>query len=143
MIDYLVVNMFNPSNQFNIMVYQRTRTEFKIRTQVGFNSYSDDYVWGLYELARTVFCYIINGYELQTNHLGFEFAYAVHTGIFTELEEPIEKPPLLTRCSKFRTAYEEPVEEEPVEEPPIEDLLIRTENIILDPEIELPWKLAD
>ena len=140
MIDYLVVNMINPSNQFNIMVYQRTKTEFKIRTQIGFNSYSDDYVWGLYGLARLVFCYLINGYELQTNHLGFEFAYSIHSGDFTELKEPIEEPPLLTRCSPCRTVYEPA--EEPAEEP-VEDLLIRTENVILDPEIDCPWKLAD
>ena len=137
MLDYKVVSLHNKTNQFSIVIYQRTRTEFKIRTQVGFNSYSDDYVWGLYELARTVFCYIMNSYELQTNHLGYDFAYAIHSGDFTELIETEEKPPLLTRCSQFRTSYEEPVEE------PVEDLLIRTENVILDPEIELPWKLAD
>ena len=150
MIDYLVVNMFNPSNQFNIMVYQRTKTEFKIRTQIGFNSYSNDYVFGIHELAKSCFCFLINGFSLVTNNLGFEFAYSIHSGDFSQLEdEPIGEPPLLTRCSKFRTAYEEPAEEpaeEPVEEPaeePVEDLLIRTENIILDPKIECPWKLAD
>ena len=143
MIDYLVINMINPSNQFNIMVYQRTKTEFKIRTQIGFNSYSNDYVFGMYELARTCFCYLINGYSLVTNNLGFEFAYSIHSGDFSKLEnEPIGEPPLLTRCSKFRTAYEEPTAEEPAEEP-VEDLLIRTENVILDPKIECPWKLAD
>ena len=143
MLDYLVVNMFNPSNHFNIMVYQRTRTEFKIRTQVGFNSYSDDYVFGMYELARTCFCYLINGYSLVTNNLGYEFAYAIHAGDFSNLKEPIEEPPILTRASNFRTTYEEQAEEPIEEEPAVEDLLIRTENVILDPKIELPWKLAD
>ena len=134
MLDYLVVNMFNSSNHFNIMVYQRTRTEFKIRTQVSFNSYSDDYVFGMYELARTLFCFLINGYSLVTNNLGYEFAYAIHAGDFSQLIEPVGEPSQLTRC--------EPVEET-TEEPAVEDLLIRTENVILDPEIELPWKLAD
>ena len=134
MIDYKVVSLHNKTNQFSIVIYQRTRTEFKIRTQVGFNSYSDDYVWGLYELARSVFCFLINGYELQTNHLGFEFAYSVHSGIFTELEiEQIGEPPLLTRCDRFRTAYERAEE-------PTEDLLIRTENVTIE---DCPWKLAD
>ncbi len=141
MLDYKVVSLYNKTNQFNIEIYQRTRTEFKIRTQVGFNSYSDDYVFGMYELARTCFCYLINGYSLVTNNLGYEFAYAVHAGDFSNLKEPIEEPSQLTRCSQFRTAYEEPVEEQA--EPAVEDLLIRTQNVILDPKIELPWKLAD
>ena len=146
MLDYKVVSLHNKSNQFSIDIFQRTRTEFKIRTQVGFNSYSDDYVWGLYDLTRSVFCFLINGYELLTNNLGYEFAYSVHSGDFSGLEESVEEPPQLTRCSQFITAYEEPIEEqaeEPAEEPPIEDLLIRTQNVILDPEVELPWKLAD
>ena len=141
MLDYKVVSLHNKTNQFSIDIFQRTRTEFKIRTQVGFNSYSDDYVFGLYELAKSCFCFLINGYELQTNNLGYEFAYSIHSGDFSQLEkEPIEEPPLLTRCNQFRTGYEPA--EEPAEEP-VEDLLIRTENVILDPEIELPWKLAD
>jgi hypothetical protein len=49
----------------------------------------------MYELARTCFCYLINGYSLVTNNLGYEFAYSIHSGIFTELEEPIGEPPLL------------------------------------------------
>jgi hypothetical protein len=125
----------------------------------------------MYELSRTCFCYIINGYEMVTNNLGYEFAYAVHSGVFTEYDGPFtdepfkepeeeptppplrrtgyensllpieEPPPQLTRASNFRTSYEEPIEEEV--EPVVEDLLIRTENVILDPEVELPWKLAD
>ena len=138
MLDYKVISLYNKSNQFSIEIYQRTKTEFKIRTQVGFNSYSDDYVFGMYELARTCFCYLINGYSLVTNNLGYEFAYAIHSGIFSGLEEPIGEPPILTRASNFRTGYEEPIEEERAE-----DLLIRTQNVILDPKIELPWKLAD
>ena len=78
----------------------------------------------------------------MTNNLGYEFAYSIHSGDFSQLIEPIEEPPLLTRCSQFRTFEEEPTEE-PAEEPAVEDLLIRTENVILDPEVELPWKLAD
>ena len=143
MLDYKVISLYNKSNQFSVEIYQRTRTEFKIRTQVGFNSYSDDYVWGLEELAKSCFCFLINGYELVTNNLGYEFAYAIHAGDFSQLKEPIEEPPLLTRCSQFRTTYEEQAEEPIEEEPAVEDLLIRTENVILDPKIELPWKLAD
>ena len=136
MIDYKVVSLHNKTNQFSIHIFQRTRTEFKIRTQVGFNSYSDDYVFGLYELAKSCFCFLINGYELVTNNLGYEFAYAIHSGDFSGLEEPMGEPPILTRASNFRTAYEQAEE-------PVEDLLIRTQNVILDPEVELPWKLAD
>ena len=131
MLDYKVVSLHNKSNQFSIEIYQRTRSEFKIKTQVGFRSFSDDYVFGMYELARTCFCFLINGYELVTNNLGYEFAYAVHAGDFSNLKEPIGEPPILTRCSQFRTSYEEPVEE-PAEEPAVKDLLIRTENVILD-----------
>ena len=136
---YLVVNMINPSNQFNIMVYQRTKFEYKIKTQIGFNSYSTDYVWGLYEVARSCFCYLINGYSLVTNNLGFEFGHAIHSGDFSELDKPEEEPPLIQpRCSQFRTAYE-PIED-PIEPPPI---LTRTENAIIEPEKECPLKLAD
>ena len=133
MLDYKVVSLHNKSNQFSIVIYQRTRTEFKIRTQVGFNSYSNDYVFGMYELARTCFCYLINNYSLVTNNLGYSFAYAIHSGDFTELEEPIGEPPLLTRCDQFRTAYERAEE-------PTEDLLIRTENVTIE---DCPWKLAN
>ena len=46
-------------------------------------------------------------------------------------EEQIGEPPLLTRCSPCRTAYERSEEE---------DLLIRTENVTIE---DCPWKLAD
>ncbi len=88
MLDYKVISLYNKSNQFNIDVYQRTKTEYKIRTQIGFNSFSTDYVWGLYDLAKTSFFYIMNGYEMTHNNLGFDFAYAVHAGDFTEFELP-------------------------------------------------------
>ena len=118
--NYLVVTLFNPKNNLNVFVYQVSGTEFKIKHQISHTSFSIDYVWGLYELARTCFCYMINGYNLVTNNLGYEFAYAVHAGDFSELIEPEEEPPLLpTRCSPFRTAYEE-------------ETLTRTENVILE-----------
>ena len=144
MIDYLVVSLYNTTNNYNIFVYQKSRTEFKIKSQIGHNSYSIDYIWGVPDLARTCFCFLINGFSLVTNNLGFEFGHAIHSGDFSGLEEEqIGEPPLLTRCSQFRASYEEPVEEPVEEEPAVEDLLIRTENVILDPKIELPWKLAD
>ncbi len=138
MIDYLVVSLYNTTNNYNIFVYQKSRTEFKIKSQIGHNSYSIDYIWGVPDLARTCFCFLINGFSLVTNNLGFEFGHAIHSGDFSGLEEPVGEPPILTRASNFRTGYEEPIEEERAE-----DLLIRTENVILDPKIELPWKLAD
>ena len=153
MLGYKVISLYNKTNNFNIDIFQKTKTEFKVRTQIGFNSYSTDYVWGLYDLAKSCFCYITNGYELVTNNLGFDFAYAVHSGDFTALIEPekqaeeppltrveeqVEEPPPLTRCEK---QAEEPDEKQ------AEDLLIRSESVILNllqnPEVELPWKLAD
>ena len=141
MIDYLVVSLYNTTNNYNIFVYQKSRTEFKIKSQIGHTSYSIDYVWGLPDLARTLFCFLINGFSLVTNNINYEFGHAIHSGDFSGLEEQIGEPPILTRASNFRTAYEEPAEERAEE--PVEDLLIRTENVILDPEVELPWKLAD
>ena len=134
--NYLVVTMFNPKNNQNIFAYQKSRTEYKIKSQISYTSYSTDYVWGKYELARTCFCYMINGYNLVTNNLGYEFAYSIHTGTFSELIEPEEEPPVLSaRCSPMRTAYEEePITRtenvilEPIEEPSI---LTRTENVII------------
>ena len=171
--DYLVVTLFNRKSNLSVYVYQKSRTEYKIKLQVGHTSYSIDYVWGKYELARTCFCYMINGYNLVTNNLGLEFAHAIHAGDFSKLEEPTEEPPLIQpRGTPFRTAYErnqeEPIEEPPLiqprgtpmrtayeEEPltrtenvilePIEEpsILTRTENVILEPEKVCPWKLAD
>ena len=148
MLDYKVISLYNKTNQFSVDIYQRTKTEYKVRTKIGFTSYNDDFCYGMYELARTCFFYVVNGYEMVHNTLGFEFAYAVHAGVFTEYEgpftdqqkepEPETPPPPPLR----RSGYENlPIEEEPAER--AEDLLIRTENVILDPEIELPWKLAD
>ena len=143
MIDYLVVSLYNTTNNYNIFVYQKSRTEFKIKSQIGHTSYSIDYVWGLPDLARTLFCFLINGFSLVTNNINYEFGHAIHSGDFSGLEEEqIGEPPILTRASNFRTAYEQ-AEERAEERAEEEDLLIRTQNVILDPEIECPWKLAD
>mgnify|MGYP001100380861 CR=1 FL=1 len=166
MLDYKVISLYNKSNQFTVEIYQRTKTEFKVRTKIGFTSFSDDYCHGMYELARTCFFYIINGYEMTHNNLGFEFAYAIHSGVFTEFEPPFKEPtkkeeePAPTPPPLTRTGYENslPVEDpsiltrtenvivEPAEEPPA-DLLIRSESaiqkLLQNPEVELPWKLAD
>ena len=92
---------------------------------IGHNSYNIDYCWGLYELARICFCYVINGHQLINNQLGFSFAYAIHTGEFSEfVEESNEEPPLIqARCSPTRTAYEDnpltrtdSINEEPIKE---------------------------
>jgi hypothetical protein len=143
MLDYKVISLFNKTNQFSVDIYQRTKTEFKIRTKIGYTSFSDDYCHGMYELARTCFCYLINGYEMTQNNLGYEFAYAVHSGVFTEYEPPFTDEPFKeeevepTPPPLRRTGYENSLS---IEDPSI---LIRTENVILDPEVELPWKLAD
>tara|TARA_R110001606_G_scaffold121899_4_gene254498 strand:- start:725 stop:1015 length:291 start_codon:yes stop_codon:yes gene_type:complete len=96
----------------------------------------------MYELAKTCFFYVINGYEMTHNNLGFEFAYAVHAGVFTEFEPPFKEPakeeePPSPPPPLTRTGYENSL---PIEDPSI---LIRTQNVILDPEVEFPWKLAD
>ena len=132
MLDYKVISLFNKTNQFSIDIFQRTKTEFKIRTKIGFTSFNDDYCHGMYELARTCFFYIINGYEMVHNNLGFDFAYAIHSGVFTEFEPPFkesakeEEPPSPPQ-PLTRTGYENSL---PIEDPSI---LIRTENVILDP----------
>lgn len=145
MLDYKVISLYNKSNQFTIDIYQRTKTEFKVRTKIGFTSYNDDYCHGMYELAKTCFFYIMNGYEMVHNNLGYEFAYSVHSGNFTEYEppfkeeakEPAEEPPIIQPTPPLtRTGYENSLLEDP-------SILIRTENVILDPEVEFPWKLAD
>ena len=145
MLDYKVISLYNKNNQFSVDVYQRTKTEYKIRSKIGYTSYNDDYCHGMYELARSVFFYVINGYEMTHNNLGFEFAYAVHAGVFTDYEEPFtepsfkeqEPPPPPPPPPLTRTGYENSL---PIEDPSI---LIRTENVILDPEVEIPWKLVD
>ena len=141
MLDYKVISLYNKTNQFSVDIYQRTKTEYKVRTKIGFTSYNDDFCYGMYELARTCFFYVVNGYEMVHNSLGFEFAYAVHAGIFTEYEPPFTDkpikeeepptPPLLTR-----TGYENsllPTEERAVEDP---SMLIRTQNVIIEPNID-------
>jgi hypothetical protein len=143
MLNYKVISLYNKTNHFIIDVYQRTKTEYKVKTQIGFNSFNDDYVWGLYDLSKVCFFYIVNNYEMTQNNLGFEFAYAVHAGDFSEYEPPFNEPSFKeeevepTSAPLRRTGYENSLQ---IEEPSI---LIRTENVILDPEVELPWKLAD
>ena len=148
MLDYKVVSLYNKTNQFCVEIYQRTKTEFKIRTKISYTSYNDEYCHGMYELCRTCFFYILNGYEMTHNNLGYEFAYSVHAGDFSQFEGPFtDKPkepePPTPSPPLTRTGYENSlsIEEEPAE--PVGDLLIRTQNVILDPEVELPWKLAD
>ena len=105
MMNNMVCTMYNPNNNYSVFVYQKSRTEFRIKIQIGHNSYYIQYVWGLYESARTCFCYLINGYQLINNQLGHKFAFAVHAGEFSEFIEPDGEPLLQARCSPFRTAY--------------------------------------
>ena len=143
MLDYKVVSLYNKSNQFSVDIYQRTKTEFKIRTKIGFTSFSDEYCHGMYELARTCFCYIINGYEMVTNNLGYEFAYAVHAGVFSEYEGPFTDQPFKetepestpTPPPLRRTGYENslPNQDQSIEDPSI---LTRTQNVIIEPNID-------
>ena len=113
--EYNVVTLYNKLNAFFVNVYQIDRSVFKIKVQIGHHSYSYDYVDNMYDLARTCFCFLINGYELLSNHLGFEFAHSIHTGIFSDFQEKIEE-------KKFeRTAHQEDDDNEPDEhadEPP-------------------------
>jgi len=90
--EYNVVTLYNRLNAFFVNVYQIKKNEFKIKTQIGHHSYSYDYV-NMYDLARSCFYFLINGYELLSNHLGFEFAASIHSGDFSEYEEykPQEK----------------------------------------------------
>jgi len=83
----LVVTMYNQKQGFNVFVHQVSRHEFKIKQQLGVNSYNVEFVYGLYELARNLFVLYINGFEMMQNNLGYEFAHAVHSGNFSELEE--------------------------------------------------------
>jgi len=83
----LVVTMYNQKQGFNVFVHQVSRHEFKIKQQLGMNSYNVEFVYGLYDLARNLFFLYINGFEMMQNNLGYEFAHAVHSGDFSELEE--------------------------------------------------------
>lgn len=94
MLDFKVVSLYNKLNKVYIDIFQQTNKEFKIRTQISFNTYNYDYVWGLYELSRSVSLHIIYGYEMVYNNLGYDFAYAVHTGDFKEFEPPDKLPPI-------------------------------------------------
>jgi len=107
MLDLKVVSLYNKTNKVYIDIFHRTKREFKIRTQITFNKYNYDYVWGLYELSRSVFFYIINGYEMVYNNFGYDFSYAVHSGDFKKFEPPNEE------------RAEEPIE--PAIEPAIEE----------------------
>jgi hypothetical protein len=91
--EYKVVTLYNRLNAFSVNVYQIKKSEFKVKVQIGHHSYSYDYVDNLYNLARSCFFFLINGYELLSNHLGFEFAASIHSGDFSEYEEykPQEK----------------------------------------------------
>ena len=121
--EYNVVTLYNRLNAFSVKVYQVEKSKFKIKTQIGHHSYSYDYVYNMYDLARTCFCFLINGYELLSNHLGFEFAASIHSADFSEYEEykpqekKVEGTPLIRRSS-FRTAYQE----EHYEPPPLPEI---------------------
>ena len=88
--EYNVVTLYNRLNSFSVKVFQ-DRTSFKIKTQIGHHSYSYDYVNNMYDLARTCFCYLLNGYELLHNLLGPNFAYSIHNADFSEYEPQEEK----------------------------------------------------
>ena len=83
----LVVTMYNQKQGFNVFVHQVSRHEFKIKQQLGVNSYNVEFVYGLYDLARNLFFLYINGFEMMQNNLGYEFAHCVHSGNFSELEQ--------------------------------------------------------
>ena len=123
--EYNVVTLYNRLNAFFVNVYQIKKSEFKVKVQIGHHSYSYDYVDNLYNLARSCFFFLINGYELLSNHLGFEFAASIHSGDFSEYEEykpqekKIEGTPL--RRSSFRTAHQADDVQEPNEPPEIKD----------------------
>jgi hypothetical protein len=109
MLDFKVVSLYNNLNQVYIDIFQQPKREFKIRTQISLNTYNYEYVWGLYELSRSVSFHIIYGYEMVYNNLGYDFAYAVHAGNFKAFEPPDEPPDEL------------PPIEEHTELPPIEE----------------------
>jgi len=83
----LVVTMYNIKQGFNVFVHQISRNEFKIKQQLGVNSFTTEFCYGLHELAKILFVLYINGFEMMQNNLGYEFAHCVHSGNFSELEE--------------------------------------------------------
>jgi hypothetical protein len=117
MLDFKVVSLYNKLNKVYIDIFQQTNKEFKIRTKISFNTYNYDYVWGLYELSRSVSFHIIYGYEMVYNNLGYDFAYAVHTGDFKAFEPPNEEPPIEEHTEEpFIEEHTEEREEEQIEE---------------------------
>lgn len=133
MLDYKVISLYNKTNHFTIDIYQRTKTEYKIRSKISYTSFSDEYCYGMYELAKICFFYLINNYEMTHNTLGFEFAYAIHSGIFTEYEGPFtdkpkeEEPPTPPPPLLTRSGYENSLS---IEDP---SMLTRTQNVIIEP----------
>lgn len=83
----LVVSMYNRKQGFNVFVHQVSRHEFKIKQQLGVNSFTTEFCYGLHELAKILFVLYINGFEMIQNNLGYDFAHAVHSGDFSELEQ--------------------------------------------------------
>ena len=101
----LVVTMYNSKQGFNTFVHQISRNEFKIKQQLGMNSFSTEFVYGLHELARTLFVLYINGFEVIQCLLGYEVLYAIHSGQFSELEENKRQIQPSDRRSSVMTAY--------------------------------------
>jgi len=116
MLDFKVVSLYNKLNKVYIDIFQQTNTEFKIRTQISFNTYNYEYVWGLYELSRSVSFHIIYGYEMVYNNLGYDFAYAVHAGNFKAFEPPDELPPIEEHTEERAEEHTEERAEEHTEE---------------------------
>ena len=118
--EYKVVTLYNRLNAFSVNVFQIDRSAFKIKTQIGHHSYSYDYVNNMYDLARSCFFFLINGYELLNNHLQYEFAYAIHSGDFSEYEEHKPQEKKIEEKKIEITARQEDDEnvDEPDEPPP-------------------------
>jgi len=122
MLDFKVVSLYNKLNKVYIDIFQKTNTlqqtniEFKIRTQISFNTYNYEYVWGLYELSRSVSFHIIYGYEMVYNNLGYDFSYAVHAGDFKAFKPPDELQPIEEHTEERAEEHTEERAEEPIEE---------------------------
>ena len=102
----LVVTMYNSKQGFNTFVHQISRNEFKIKQQLGAHSFTTEFVYGLHELARHLFCLYINGFEVIQCLLGYEVLYAIHSGQFSELEQENKRQIQPSdRRSSVRTAY--------------------------------------
>ena len=136
MLDFKVVSLYNKLNKVYIDIlqqtntFQQTNTEFKIRTQISFNTYNYEYVWGLYELSRSVSFHIIYGYEMVYNNLGYDFSYAVHAGDFKAFKPPDELQPIEEHTEEpFIEEHTEERAEEHTEERAEEQI---EENIVLE-----------